>query len=114
MLRVVEETKLVTAGEGDSYELFRNEMVEHLHIRLWMRERKHLLDVIKTAAAVGLGREYIDMMNRYARLLAEGVLSFATELGHDRDDPTVMAAAKRMLVTLDERAAIESRKPMAS
>lgn len=103
MAVVVEEDR--SGGPGGGYTLERKEAMESTYVKAWREERRHLANIVKTAATAGLGREYIDTLKSYARATAEMALDLAANLGLDTDDQKVQSIISMSLLTLDDRVA---------
>lgn len=82
--------------------------IPHALIRLYQIERKHLVEVCKTAIACGLAERQVRLSEEYGRLIARVVMGVLGDLGVDVTSANAREAVRRHLTlvasTKDESA----------
>lgn len=67
-------------------------------VRLYQSERKHLVEVARTAIACGVARRQVELAEHHAQQIARVVTAILTDLGHDLADERTRQVVRLRLI----------------
>lgn len=102
------------AGNGHGpkpYSTTEWQAVSSMWLQLYDRERKHLIEVCRTAIACGIAEREVRLAERQGELIRDLLLGFLTDVGLDANKPEIRAALHRRLLLAAGRepAALEAQ-----
>lgn len=97
---VVEEVHRSGVADEANWDEERVATVENIWVRMYFRERKHLLDVAKTIMGLGLAQQMVHISKQQADTFDKAIVALVLTLGHDINDDRVRAAIADSLRTV--------------
>jgi hypothetical protein len=101
---MVEEVHRSGTADEANWDEERIAVAENIWVRMYFRERKHLVEVAKTIMSLGLAQQMIAITRQQAEIFDRAIQAMLVELGHDINDAPVRGAIVTALTTVRDAA----------